>query len=192
MERLTNYLKKGPLQVFDDMPVAILFTDSDETILHANSACQELFEQSKNTLLGTRYSALMNPRRTATKNHLNDEFLQIRLEIAGQAYNINIHSRSVGEDLILRVIEDITKVLSEVEALHNEIEELRIILKGITGNSRILLMCSVCSKVRLDDGSWIQPVDDSTLLEKVAISHGLCPPCARRYIDETMPEVKGK
>lgn len=190
MKRVANYLKKGPLKVFDDMPVAILFTDSDENILHSNSACQELFGKSKRSLLGTQYSTLMNSRSTESKNRLNDEFLQIGVAIAGQVYNINIHSRSVGKDLFLRVVQDITMAFSKVETLRAEIRDLQVIVKGIKGDSDILPMCSMCRKVRLDDGSWVSPADHSTLLEKMTISHGLCPPCTKQYIDENLPELE--
>jgi hypothetical protein len=46
------------------------------------------------------------------------------------------------------------------------------------------LICSVCKRTRLDDGTWV--LDEAALadLDRGCISHGICPDC----LDEHYPE----
>jgi len=63
--------------------------------------------------------------------------------------------------------------------------EVRSIRSGVARSEQIIVMCSMCKKMKLPDGSWLEIEDGLVRLgifEKEQcprISHGLCPRCLK-------------
>jgi len=66
-----------------------------------------------------------------------------------------------------RLVEDLQRTISEVKVLE-----------------AFLPICSVCKKIRDQDGSWHQLETYISDHSDTKFSHGYCPECAKKVMDE--------
>ena len=79
-------------------------------------------------------------------------------------------------------------VLSLLASLTTVANKHRTLRREVAMLERILPMCSFCKKIHDRDDSW-QPLETYfSAHTDIALSHGLCPDCARRHYGEYVQE----
>lgn len=79
------------------------------------------------------------------------------------------------------------RYLAEREQLITDLQKALAEIKALRG---ILPICSVCKKIRDDTGSWRQMEAYISNHSEAEFSHGYCPECAQKAIDEAREEIK--
>ncbi len=104
----------------------------------------------------------------------------IELVFSGKKMNITSPKIQI-LDLLISAYDTVIQKNRELEAANRKLREANEKIKTLSG---LLPICSVCKKIRNDTGYW-----DS--LEKflaehidVSFSHGYCPDCAKKILDE--------
>lgn len=188
--RVRKYLKQDPFKVLDDNPSALLFTDSKKNkILHVNTAFKRMFDQAHPGDHARDFSQIYDSQYSTNQDALPAPTQHIEVNISGQKYNLILSGSSVGNDVILRVIQDITKVFSEVGLLREEVDKLKEQVAALIGPHEIIIICSICHKVKAQDGSWIPPDDPEVLKDTASLSHGYCPACSALQVKEMKQEL---
>jgi len=188
--RIRKYLKQDPFKVLDDNPSALLFTDSKKnTILHVNTAFKRMFDDAHPEEHARDFTEIVGSDYATDLDALPAVSQHIEVYIHGQKYNLILTGSSVGDHVILRVIQNITKVLSEVGLLREEVEQLKEQVAALVGPSDIITMCLLCHKVKAQDGSWITPDDPEMLKDTSTLSHGYCPACSKIQLREMRQEL---
>jgi PAS domain-containing protein len=93
---------------------------------------------------------------------------------------------------------DITERKQAEEALREKVEELREALDHIKTLRGIVPICTVCKKIRDDQGYWNQVEVYVRNHTEAEFSHGICPECMKELYpeleedeDESMRESMG-
>jgi len=189
--RIRKYLKQDPFKVLDDNPSALLFTDSKKkTILHVNTAFKRMFDDAHPEEHARDFTEIVSSDYATDLVALPALSQHIEVNISGQKYNLILSGSSVGDHMILQVIQNITKVLSDVGLLREEVKQLKEQVAVLVGPSEIITICSICHKVKARDGSWVPPYDPEALKENASLSHGFCPACSKIHLKEMRKELE--
>jgi len=74
------------------------------------------------------------------------------------------------------------KITAERERLLNELQETMAKVKTLTG---LLPICASCKRIREDSGYWTQVEVYIQQHSDTQFTHGICPECAKKYLDES-------
>ena len=89
-----------------------------------------------------------------------------------------------GKPLRLKgIVFDITERKRAEMVREQLIEKLKKSLKEIKTLRGIVPICASCKKIKEDDGYWTAVEEYVTEHSEAMFSHGLCPQCAKRYMD---------
>ncbi|MCF8034180.1 MAG: GAF domain-containing protein [Desulfarculaceae bacterium] len=72
------------------------------------------------------------------------------------------------------------------------IAELRKTLKEVKTLKGLLPICSICKRVRDDQGYWARLEEYLSLHADAEVSHGLCPTCMEEHYPEVCAELRAK
>ncbi|RMF95453.1 MAG: PAS domain-containing protein, partial [Candidatus Schekmanbacteria bacterium] len=168
---------------FDRLKAGIIFTDNDKNILWANKKFLNLFNTDLQSLKNQKCWNLLHPESQNCHLCETEDNIHLQVAINGTKYHLLISNTPIGS-IELSIIHEITKIMSEFEKLSKEVNELKEMIKNTFGSYKFLIACSDCQKIRLEDGTWVKPADIKSIMETTGISHGLCPECAKPYIED--------
>ncbi|MBA4373648.1 MAG: hypothetical protein C0402_12410 [Thermodesulfovibrio sp.] len=112
----------------------------------------------------------------------------------GNIFPISVISSPIVENGKIIAAVTAFRDLTQQKQLENEreklVQDLHESLKTIKTLQGILPICSTCKKIRDDKGYWSQLEVYISNHSDAQFSHGYCPECGQRAIDETMEELK--
>ena len=180
LNRMCNLFPARALEAFDEIHAGILITDHQSRAVHANRHFCDM--------LGLTPSALMElDPRTFVEMHRQDvqadhaqQSVHCDLTVNGVMCSIVIATAEISPDLLMSVIQDVQRIMTQHAGIQAELLALREELRELVATEAIP-MCMTCHRVRLRDGSWVSAADPDALMRTGPISHGFCPPCAEEY-----------
>ena len=122
------------------------------------------------------------------KEVINDETIT---DSHGNTRNIitnkTLYTSPSGEKYVIAIGHDVTERKILEQEREELIENLREALSKVKTLSGLIPICSVCKKIRDDEGYWTQVDEYIREHSPVEFSHGICPDCARKLY----PDVFG-
>ncbi len=182
------------LKIFDVVHQPILLIDRNYTIVDVNSAACVSMNLPRDKIIGqTCFKATHQIEMPCWQDAMSCP-VRVAFEIKKQTSVIHKHTRAgkiifeevvaspifndEGEiNLVVEELRDVTELINTKEID----EHLRSEIKTLRG---ILPICSSCKKIRDDKGYWQQVevyVRDHTHAD---FSHGYCPECANKFLQE--------
>ncbi len=190
MEKIANAFDAGVTGLFDKVNSGIMFVNEDRNIVYANRYFLNLFDTEMDEIQDRKCWSVMHPENPTCRKCETMKDVNLEVDINGNPINVFFTNSLVKDDLLLKIIQDISKLMESVTNVKEEISKLKNIIENTFGNSEFLTACSVCTKVRLRDGSWVSAKNMDNLKSGGWISHGLCPECAKPFIDDIMKKKK--
>ncbi|RMF94296.1 MAG: hypothetical protein D6734_08160, partial [Candidatus Schekmanbacteria bacterium] len=145
-----------------------------------------LFETDLDKIKNRKCWSVMHPETPGCRKCETQDNMNMEVDINGNLKNIIFTNSLIADNVLIKVIQDISKILKKLHNIETEVSNLRKLVDSTFGNSDFLTSCSICTKIRLKDGTWVSPSNIENLMSSGYISHGLCPECAKPYIDEIM------
>lgn len=155
MERIANAFDTGVTGLFDKVNSGIMFINDDRKIIYANKYFLNLFNTEMDEILERKCWSVLHPENPGCRKCETLDDVNLRVDINGKPLNIFFTNSSISENLLLIIIQDVTQLFRNLSKVQKEVAKLRDIIESSFGNSELLIACSVCSKVRLKDGSWV-------------------------------------
>ncbi len=122
------------------------------------------------------------------KEVINDETIT---DSHGNTRNIitnkTLYTTPSGEKYVIAIGHDVTERKKLEQEREELIGNLREALSKVKTLSGLIPICSVCKKIRDDEGYWTQVDEYIREHSPVEFSHGICPDCARKLY----PDVFG-
>ncbi len=181
--------------IFENSPLAIMYTDKDGTITTCNDKACKLFGASKEKLIGFSYKDISNQRMQkailAALSGETSNFEGQYLTVTGNAITYMNANFSPSFSLdgkvsgIIGVFEDISERVHgerEKERLLNDLRKDLEKAKKLTG---FTLICAACKKIKDDRGSWNHIEDYISAHSDMEFSHGFCPECTSKLYPNT-------
>ncbi len=190
------------LKIFDIMHQPILLIDPNYTIVDVNSATCVSMNLTRDKILGQPcFKVTHGTDRPCWENKMSCP-IQFVLKHQKQTSIIHKHylaGKIVFEEIVASPlfndegeIKFVVKELRDVTELIN-LKEISDHLKNEIRTLRgILPICSSCKKIRDDKGFWQQVevyVSDHTYAD---FSHGYCPECAEKFMQEIHTYIASK
>lgn len=128
---------------------------------------------------------------------------EIEIMFADQKYSINSDKTQI-IDLLLSTYENAIQKNNELHKTHNDLVEahhrleqqnieleklnhnLQVALAEVKTLSGLLPICANCKKIRDDHGYWNQIEAYMSKRTDVQFTHGICPECAKKFLDDAM------
>lgn len=184
MKNIKDAFSKKFFYNTEKISAGMMLTDMDRNILYANKAFYKIFKTDKKSIKGKKCWSVIHPEKPECSECEKEENIHYQIRINDEQYHLILSNSVLGDGLLLRIIQDITRILSEISQLRKEVKSLRGLVDSVLGETHIYTVCSVCKKIRLKDGSWIPPANINNLEVNGGLSHGLCPVCAKRHIEQ--------
>ncbi|HOP63436.1 MAG TPA: response regulator [Spirochaetota bacterium] len=163
-----------------DIPVILLTTLSEpENILKGLECGADNFvtkPYQEEYLLSRIEYIILNLE--ARSNGIGD--MGIELVFSGRKLGIT-SSRLQILDLLISAYETVLQKNRELEAANRELREANEKIRTLSG---LIPICSVCKKIRNDNGYWDQIEKYLSEHADVNFSHGYCPDCAQKILDK--------
>lgn len=190
MKNIKDAFSKEFFNNMEKISAGMMFTDMGRNVLYANKAFHRIFKTDNKSIKGKKCWSIIHPERPECSECEKEENVHHKIMINDQQYHLISSNSALGEGLLLRIIQDITRILSEVSQLREEVDGLRGLINSVLGETHVYTICSVCKKIRLKDGSWIPPANINKLEVNGGLSHGLCPVCTKRHIEQVDKEFR--
>jgi len=199
-KRVEEELRASELRyrsLFDRVPVGLYRTTLDGQIVDANPALvQMLGYPNLESLLKMNAAAIH-----ATTEQREREHIVLKREGIARDFELNLRKwdgiliwakdtvRAVCDDegLVLYYegsMEDITERKWAEQERERLIRELQKALSEVKALSGLLPICSVCKKIRDDQGYWLQVEEYIGAHSEAEFTHGICPDCVRKLYPE--------
>jgi PAS domain S-box-containing protein len=178
------------IQIIDD---GLMVIDNEGLIRIANNALGRLFRAGEKPIIGVRPSEVMadvkglgaklenlqlqDELRNFEIDHQDEEGITRSFSVASSI----IHDQHDEQLAIVCVIRDITQRKKAGREREQLISQLQEALANVRQLSGMLPICSVCKKIRDDQGYWQQL--ESFIRDKsdVEFSHSMCPECEKKF-----------
>jgi transcriptional regulator with PAS, ATPase and Fis domain len=183
VEQIIKVFQEDTLAVFDDIRSGILFTNKNQEIIYANKKFLEIFNTDLESIQKKKCGEVLHPVDQDCSRCYSEECTHFDVEIDKVRYTILLTSSVIQDSFLMKIIQDISKIMKSISGLTEEVRELRRIVDGSVGRGELITICAHCNKVRLKDGSWMSPQDIDKLSVPHGLSHGLCPLCANKELD---------
>lgn len=180
--------------IFEQSPLAIMYTDAEGTITTCNENASKLFGAPREKLIGFSYLSIRdNIMRNAIAEALSGKRSRFEgeyLTVTGNVLTQMSAKFSPAFDSdgsvtgVIGIFEDITErklVEKDRERLIRELQDALSKIKTLGG---LIPICASCRRVRDDKGYWSQIEAYIRDHSEVDFSHGLCPDCAKNYYAE--------
>lgn len=190
IEAIKTVFSEELFSTFDKLKCGILFTDDKKNIIYANKNFLKFFGTDLDLIKNTKCWELMHPDSPCCEACKDDNSIHLKVSINGGKYNILISNSQLDGNIEMAIVYNVTKIMSKIDKLNTEMDSLKEIIKNTFGSYKFLIACSDCQKIRLEDGTWVNPADINALMEKTGISHGLCPECAKPYLEGLLKNKK--
>lgn len=191
-------------QIIDTMNDALIVLDSDGIVNFVNEATCRLFGYREQDFVGKRLTAGMVADTTfsaqfesvirigTAHNHEVDYHPK---EGASRTLTVStsIMRNPVGEPLAtVCVLHDITERKEAEQERENLVGKLKKALAEIKTLHGFLPICYSCKKVRDDSGYWTQVEHYLEQHSAIEFSHGLCPECGKKRMEEVNEFLKNR
>lgn len=188
---LKLYLKKNSFEILNALDKPILLIDRNYRILAANSATCRLFcSSSLDNIVGQKCFKITHKLDNPCWH--NEEHCPVRAafelkEKIKVIHQHNFNGKAVIEEITAIPIFDnqgeVNFIVEELNDITELIQSKKIIeyLKGEINTLRgIIPICSVCKKIRDDNGYWQQVEVYIRNRSDVEFSHSICPECREK------------
>lgn len=183
MNQLVELFRKDGLGVLDRMQAGIAFADREQNILFANQRFAEMFQKDRESIRRMKCSDLMQESPALSREAGEREhFFCVR--VGGMECHFVMSSTEVADDIVMKVVQEIGRLVAQMEELRRELQELRRRVEATIGDVELIPICGVCHKIRLADGSWVYPGEARDIRLHDGLTHGYCPACAQELIEE--------
>ncbi|MEW6670118.1 MAG: PAS domain S-box protein [Thermodesulfobacteriota bacterium] len=176
--------------IFDNSPLAIMYTDENGVITTCNNRATKLFGAPRERLIGFSYKNIKNKAMKAAiatalsgeKSRFEGEYLTVTGNVLTNM-NANFSPAFFPDGSVSGVIgifEDITEriqIEKEREKLLGELQKALAEVKQLSG---FLPICASCKKIRDDNGYWNQIEAYIRAHSNAQFSHSICPACAKK------------
>jgi len=183
MEQLAELFRKDGLGVLDRMQAGIAFADRQQNILFANQRFAEMFQTDAESIRRMKCSELMQESPALSREaESREHFFCVR--VGGMECHFVMSSTEVADDIVMKVVQEISRLVAQMEELRRELQELRRRVEATIGDVELIPICGVCHKIRLADGSWVYPGEARDIRLHDGLTHGYCPACAQELIED--------
>ena len=176
--------------IFEDSPLAIMYTDKDGTITTCNDRACKLFGATRERLIGFSYKEISNQRmQKAIVTALSGETSHFEgqyLTVTGNAItymNANF-SPSFSPDGtvsgVIGIFEDIAERMQTEREKERLVNGLRKDLEKVKKLTGFISICAACKKIKDDQGCWTHIEDYISAHSDMEFSHGFCPECTSK------------
>lgn len=191
--------------LFQNANDAIFIVGADLRYVDINKKAVEMLGYSKEELLGMRITDLLPPEQLPRSEA---EFEKIRnrgsyeqftgrvrtrdgrwLDVEVNSSAIVENGKVIGSRDILRDITGRKQAEAERERLIKELQQAMAHVKVLSG---MLPICASCKKIRDDKGYWTQIEAYIHEHSQAQFTHGLCPDCFTKAMEEVARMPKGK
>jgi len=175
--------------LFDKMQAGILAVDNKKNIIYANTKLLQTLKLSEKEIHKTTCGQLLHPENPECHECHTQLYKNHILNLEGKSKNILVTSSKIQENLTVKIVQDISKILISLNDLSTDIDELKRIIKGTFGNKSIRIVCCECHNLKMPDGSWASAENIDRLKASRVLSLGLCPACALKSL-ETLKDFR--
>ncbi len=189
-EAIQSFFSEDITSTFNKIKAGVLFTDEEKNIIFANKKFLKIFNTDLDSVKKEKCWNLLHPDSPSCDVCEDADNIHLKVNINGNKYHMLISNSHLGNHIEMSVIHEVTRIMSEIDKLTVEMDGLREIIKNTFGSYNFLIACSDCHKIRLEDGTWVNPADMDAIMEKTGISHGLCPQCAKPYLEGLLKNKK--
>jgi PAS domain S-box-containing protein len=176
----------------------VLLVDNDDVIvLASNNLCQMLGYREEELigkvglqiLVDEYFREIIKEKNRLRKDGIADRYEIQVLKKSGEPIWIDVSGAPMKdrEGIIygsVAILSDMTERKQSEEEREKLVLELRDALANIKTLSGLVPICSSCKKIRDDKGYWEQ-VESYIMKHSDAIfSHGFCPECTKKYMDD--------
>ena len=190
MRLADKIVRNQGLNTFDNFSAGILCTDAEKKVLYANSAFCKIYKVQINDLLNRTCGSVIHPESPSCKECWKKDVIHLESEIDGEFCHILVSCSHLSPDVLLRIVHDISSILEELKVLRAEVKKLRDFVEKTIGSAGPLVVCCRCHKIRLQDGSWVPPSSVERVQFERGISHGDCPACSQKWVEELVKHCK--
>ncbi|NLE75771.1 MAG: PAS domain-containing protein [Chloroflexi bacterium] len=193
--RLLDLMPMAHETLFAEMRDGALVLDVHARVINLNPAAQRILRLTAKQAMGMAAQEALAERPNLAQQYRTvlDERTEIYLTHNGVStpYDLLIsplvdrQGRPSGRLLVLRDITERKRTQAERERLIGELQQALADVKRLGG---LLPICSVCKKIRDDQGYWREVEQYVTTHSEAGFSHSICPDCAQRlYKDYLKP-----
>lgn len=155
MEKIPNAFNTGVVSLFEKVNSGIMFVNEDRNIIYANKHFLNLFNTEMDEIQDRKCWSVLHPENPGCRKCETTDDVNLEVDINGKPVNIFFTNSLVSDNLLLKIIQDVTKLFNDLSSVRKEVAKLRNIIESTFGNSEYLTACSVCTKVRLKEGGWL-------------------------------------
>lgn len=197
-ERLREEKEERSRIIVDTAGCVIMCMDAKFRILEWNDAAEKIYGWSRAEVQGKNYVEWFIPE--AVRERVTDEIRNVLGGGAAIDYENPVITRDGTERLllwnarglvdkegktsgVLGIAQDITEQRLAERQREIAYREMQVLVERFDALKGLLGVCSVCRKIRDNDGNWSN--FDEYMLDsmKVEMSHGYCPTCYERASD---------
>lgn len=182
--------------IFSSLEEGVFVVSTERNLVNINNAAERMFGYSVEELIGKstevlhidyqhyeEFGKLINESFDSGEA-ANFEFQMKRKngELFPSEHTVSLLKDEDGKKIgIVSVVRDISKLKQIEQEREKLIFDLQKALKEIKQLSGLLPICSICKKIRDDQGYWEQIESYIKKHSDVDFSHGICPACAKKH-----------
>jgi len=182
--------------IFSSLDEGAFVVSTERNLVNINNAAERMFGYSANELIGKstdilhidyeHYVEFGGIIKTYFDSGETAKFqFQMKRkngELFPSEHTVSLLMNDDGKNIgIVSIVRDISKLKQHEQEREKLIFDLQKALTEIKKLSGLLPICSICKKIRDDQGYWEQIESYIEKHADVDFSHGICPECAKKY-----------
>jgi len=178
--------------IFRESKVGMSVYDGSGQCIEANEAIGLLIGAHREQALAQNYhqieswktSGLLASALLAVETHADTHHETTVTTTYGRRITIDFHFvpfRVSEQEYLLLLVSDVSERKEAEAAREHLVVELQEALSHVTMLKGIVPICASCKKIRDDEGFWKNVESYVSRLSGAAVSHGICPDCARKF-----------
>ena len=187
----TNMLMNLKLgSVVDRIRMGVLFINKDRKIIFANRYFCKLINISLSKLEGKPCWTVMHPETPHCLQCEKRSCCYRQLPDRRHTYHVLCTNSRLDNYFFMITVHEINDIMKQQEVLDQKLEQLKNIIAGAVGNRDLIYICCDCHRIKMVDGAWTHPKDVDILMQAKVLSHGYCPKCAQKYLEQFEEDKK--
>ncbi|MBA4312542.1 MAG: hypothetical protein C0417_07920 [Chlorobiaceae bacterium] len=204
MEKTLQRIEEQYRTLVNTLNDGVLLVNNDDVILFVNNNLCQMLGYKEEELIGKVglhilvdefFREIIKEKNRLRKDGIADRYEIQVLKKSGEPFWVDVSGAPMKdrEGSIygsVAILSDMTERKQSEEEREKLLIELRDALANVKTLSGLVPICSLCKKVRDDKGYWEQ-VESYIMKHSDAIfSHGYCPECAQKYLDDFKKSTK--
>jgi len=171
------------LEGFNSVKIAIQTINNKREVVWENESFKSLFGTYDRRR--TKCWKLMHPNNPRCEKCETRGCYVREISKNGDKRQYLVNNSKMGTEGFVKFVLELEQIVSAYTKIDKEIIALKEKLSALLNQLDTIVICSLCKRIRLKDGTWVDnPVNSAEELFAKDLSHGYCPECAKRIISE--------